>query len=262
MRSQIFLKLKLFFFTLLSLAILIGCEEETPNEPPAQYFPDYYPDGIGSTFKYSVTEKDSIGNLVQSGTRNILFSGSYNLNGIDYTTQEDSLDFGSQSSVNTYLFRKTETAVFYAVDTSQISLLIPDTLKQYVNLRDEMQLLFYPLTSGSSWSLYRITAQVQPGIEVKILDIVASFVGIEQLAVNLVSQTIVVPSRKVKYTLELFTEIGSPPQRYSAFMWYAQNIGLVKFEGNQFVINIGGGGITFEPSSNILTQELIEYNID
>ena len=241
--------------------LLTGCEEETPNEPPAQDFPDYYPDGIGSIFKYSVTEKDSIGNLVQTGTRNILYSGSYNLNGIDYTTQEDSLDFGSQSSVNTYLFRKTETAVFYAVDTSQISLLIPDTLKQFVTLRDEMQLLFYPLTSGSSWSLYRITAQVQPGIEVKILDIVASFVGIEQLAVNLVSQTIVVPSRKVKYTMELFTEIGSPPQRYSAFMWYAENIGLVKYEGNQFVVNIGGGGISFEPSSNILTQELTNYSI-
>ena len=239
---------------------LASCDEETPNEPPAQNFPDYYPDGIGSTFKYSVTEKDSVGNILQTGTRNILFSGSYNLNGIDYTTQEDSLDFGSQSSVNTYLFRKTETAVFYAVDTSQISVLIPDTLKQFVTLRDEMQLLFYPLTSGSSWSLYRITAQVQPGIEVKILDIVASFDGIEQLAVNLVSQTIVVPSRKVKYTLELFTEIGSPPQRYSAFMWYAANIGLVKYEGNQFVVNIGGGGITFEPSSNILTQELIEYD--
>lgn len=241
--------------------ILTGCEEETPNEPPAPDYPDYYPGGIGSTFKYSITEKDSAGNLIQSGTRNILYSGTFLLNGINYTTQDDSLDFGSQSSVNTYLFRKTETAVFYAVDTSQISLLIPDTLKQYVTLRDEMQLLFYPLTTGSSWSLYRITAEVQPGIEVKILDIVASFVGIEQLAVNLVSQTIVVPSRKVKYTLELFTEIGSPPQRYSAFMWYAANIGLVKYEGNQFVVNIGGGGITFEPSPNILTQELINYNI-
>jgi len=247
---------------LLTLLIFISCDEETPNEPPAQDYPEYYPSSIGSKFKYSVTEKDSAGNLLQSGIRNILYSGTFLLNGINYTTQDDSLDFGSQSSVATYLFRKTETAVFYAVDTSQISLLIPDTLKQYVNLRDEMQLLFYPLTTGSSWSLYRITAEVQPGIEVKILDIVASFVGIEQLAVNLVSQTIVVPSRKVKYTLELFTEIGSPPQRYSAFMWFAANIGLVKYEGNQFVVNIGGGGITFEPSPNILTQELIEYNIE
>lgn len=253
--------LKIIFLSLLALVLLTGCEEETPNEPPAQDFPDYYPDGIGSTFKYSVTEKDSIGNLLQTGTRNILYSGSYNLNGIDYTTQEDSLDFGSQSSVATYLLRKTETAVFYAVDTSQISLLIPDTLKQYVTLRDEMQLLFYPLTSGSSWSLYRITAQVQPGIEVKILDIVASFDGTEYVQLNIDSVNVVMPSRKVKYTLELFTEIGSPPQRYSAFMWYAANIGLVKYEGNQFVVNIGGGGISFEPSSNILTQELTNYSI-
>jgi len=241
--------------------IWTSCDEETPNQPPAPNYPDYYPGGIGSTFKYLVTEKDSVGNILQNGTRNILYSGTYLFNGINYTTQDDSLDFGSQSLVATYLFRKTETAVFYAVDTSQIAQLIPDTLKQYVNLRDEMQLLFYPLTTGSTWSLYRITAEVQPGIEVKILDIVASFVGTEQLALNLVSQTIVVPSRKVKYTLELFTEIGSPPQRYSAFMWYAANFGLVKYKGNQFVVNIGGGGITFEPSSNILTQELIDYSI-
>jgi hypothetical protein len=246
---------------LLSLLILTGCEEDTPNEPPAQDFPNYYPDGIGSTFKYSVTEKDSVGNILQSGTRNILYSGNFLLNGINYTTQFDSLDFGSQSSVATYLFRKTETAVFYAVDTSQIAQLIPDTLKQYVNLRDEMQLLFYPLKSGSSWSLYRITAQVQPGIEIKILDITATFDKSEQLILIWPTGSLSVYTQKVKYTLELYTEIGSPPQRYSAFMWYAENIGLVKYEGNQFVVNIGGGGITFEPSPNILTQELIEYAI-
>jgi hypothetical protein len=44
-------------------------------------------------------------------------------------------------------------------------------------------------------------------------------------------------------------------------MWYVQNIGLVKFEGNQFLIDTGGGGITIEPSPNILTQELIHYDI-
>jgi len=253
--------LKTVLYALLALVIFVGCDEDTPTDPPAQNFPDYYPAGIGSTFIYSVTEKDSAGNLLQSGTRNILFSGSYNLNGIDYTTQDDSLDFGSQSSYNTYLFRKTETAVFYAVDTSQISLLIPDTLKQFVSLRDEMQLLFYPLTSGSSWSLYRVTAQVQPGIEVKILDIVASFDGTEQVDLNLTTGTVSVTSQKIKYTLELFTEIGSAPETYTAYLWYVADIGLVRFEGNQFIIDISGGGITFEPSPNILTQQLVEYNI-
>ena len=183
------------------------------------------------------------------------------LNGINYTTQDDSLDFGSQSLVATYLFRTTETGAFYAIDTSQISVLIPDTLKQFVSLRDEMQLLFYPLTSGSTWSLYRITAQVQPGIEVKILDIIASFEKSEQISLNLSSGMVNVNSQKVKYTIELFTEIGAEPERYTAYMWYVADIGLVKFEGNQFVISTGGGGITFEPSSNILTQELTEYEI-
>jgi hypothetical protein len=250
---------KIFFISLLSLLILTGCEEETPNEPPPQYYPDYYPGDIGSTFKYTVTEKDSAGNLLQSGTRNIIYSGTYLYNGINYTTQDDSLDFGSQSNVATYLYRKTDTGVFYAVDTSQIAQLIPDSLKEYVSLRDEMQLLFYPLTSGSSWSLYRITAEVQPGIEIKILDIVASFNGTEQIDVNLTSGTVNVTAQRVKYTIELYSEIGSPPETYTALMWYTADTGLIRFEGNQFIVNIGGGGITFEPSSNILTQELIEY---
>lgn len=253
--------IKIFLLTLLSLLILTGCEDNTPTDPPAQVFPDYYPNGIGSTFKYSVVERDSAGNLIQSGSRIILYSGTYSLNGINYITQDDSLDFGSQSNVATYLFRKTQTAVFYAIDTSLISQLIPDTLKQYVSLRDEMQLLFYPLTTGSSWSLYRITAQVQPGIEVKILDIIASFDGAEQVNLNLTSGTISITAQKVKYTLELYSEIGSPPQTYTASMWFVKDVGLVKYEGNQFIVNIGGGGISFEPSSNILTQELIEYNI-
>lgn len=255
------LKVKIFFLVVLSFLILIGCKEANTNEPQTQNFPDYYPSGIGSTFKYSVTETDSTGNIIQSGTRNILLSGTYNFNGRDYVTQVDSLDFGSQSSISTYLFRKTETAVFYAVDTSQISLLIPDTLKQFVSLRDEMQLLFYPLTSGSSWSLYRITAQVQPGVEVKILDIIASYAQAEQINLNLTSGTVSVNSQKVKYTLELYTDINSPPQRYTAYMWYAENIGLIKYEGNRFIISLTGGGISFESSPNILTQALIDYNI-
>jgi hypothetical protein len=251
---------KILSLILLFIVLLIGCTETT-TEPETTTYPDYYPTSIGSTLKYSVIEKDTLGNIIQSGTRNILFSGSTSYNGINYTTQDDSLDFGAQSSVNTYLVRKSETGVFYAVDTAQISLLIPDSLKQYVTLRNEMQLLFYPLTSGSSWSLYRITAEIQPNVEIKILDIIARFEGIEQIDLNIDSVRLVYPSRKVSYTLELFTEIGAAPETYTAYMWYVQNIGLIKFEGNQFVINTGGGGITFEPSSNILTQELIGYDI-
>ncbi len=84
---------KIFLMVLLSCLILTGCKEASTNEPQEQYYPDYYPTSIGSTFKYLVTEKDSSGNLLQSGTRNILFSGTSLYNGINYTTQDDSLGF-------------------------------------------------------------------------------------------------------------------------------------------------------------------------
>jgi len=251
---------QVIFVLLSTLIIFFGCTDTT-TEPESTTYPNYYPTGIGSSLKYSVSETDTLGNLIQEGIRNILFSGTSVYNGINYTTQEDSLDFGNQSSVATYLVRKSETGVFYAVDTSQIAQLIPDSLKQYVTLRTEMQLLFYPLSSGSSWSLYRITAEVQSGVQIKILDIVANYVGSEQIGLNIDSSTVVFPSRKVSYTVELYTEIGSAPETYTAYMWYVENIGLVKYEGNQFIIDAGGGGITIEPSSNILTQELIHYDI-
>lgn len=238
-----------------------GCEEDTPNEPPAQDFPEYYPDGIGSYYKYRITEKDSLGNIIQQGSRIIYYTGMTNHNEREYTTQADTLMFDTVSSYNTYLFRKSNTGVFYAVDTSQISQLIPDTLKQYVTLRDEMQLLFYPLTSGSTWSLYRITAEVQPGIEIKILDITASFENSERLILIWPTGSLSVYTQKVKYTLEYYTDVNSEPESYTAYMWFVENIGLVKFEGNIVVLSLTGGGINIAISPNILTQEVIEYNI-
>ena len=251
--------LKIFFITFFALFILIGCEEESPNEPPEQNYPDYYPSGIGSVYKYSVTETDSFGNVVQAGTRNILYSGTYTFRERDYTKQEDTLDFGSQSDVNTFLFRKTDTGVFYAIDTAQISLLVPDTLKQFVNLREEMQLLFYPLTNGSSWSMYRLTAQVQPGIEVKILDIIAAYELTEQIDLNWNSGRVGVTAQKVKYTFEIYDEVGAEPERYIAYMWFVENIGLVKFQGNQFILDFSGGAIGINITDNILSQEITEY---
>ncbi|MCZ7614142.1 MAG: hypothetical protein M5T52_11570 [Ignavibacteriaceae bacterium] len=101
---------QIFFFSFL-LLLLIYCND-TSTEPLQQNYLDNFPVGIGSSYKYSVTEKDSNGNIVQSGTRNIFFSGSTIYNGINYTTQTDSLDFESQSSVSSYLVRKSETGIF------------------------------------------------------------------------------------------------------------------------------------------------------
>jgi hypothetical protein len=252
---------EIFFITFFSLFIIIGCEEETPNEPPVQNYPDYYPDGIGSYLKYRISEKDTLGGIIQQGNRVVYYTGTSTHNGREYITQADTLLFDTLSSFNTYLFRKSDTGVFYAVDTNQVSQLIPDSLKQYVLLRDEMQLLFYPLTNGSTWSLYRVTADIQPDISIKLLDVVASFEKSERLILIWPTGSLSVYTQKVKYELELYSDIGSPPEIYTAYMWFAENIGLVKFEGNQFILSIAGGGISFEPSSNVLIQEIIAYDI-
>jgi len=253
--------LQVFFVVFLAVIFFQSCDSDNPTNPPNQNFSDYYPGSVGSYYKYSVTERDTLGNIVQQGNRNVSYTGTTTYNSRDYITQSDTLVFDTLSSYNTFLFRKSDTGVFYAVDTSQISQLIPDTLRGYVSLRDEMQLLFYPLTAGSSWSMYRINAEVQPGIEVKILDIIAAYDGAEQIDLNLSTGTVSVNSQRVKYTLEYYSDVNSEPETYTAYMWFVENIGLVRFEGNQVVLSLTGGGINIDISSNILTQELVEYNI-
>jgi hypothetical protein len=253
--------MKMLLFGITTLVFFFSCDSDSPTNPPNQNFPEYYPGSSGSYYKYSVTEKDTLGNIIQQGSRSIGFTGTATHNGREYTNQPDTLNFDTLSTNNTFLFRKSDTGVFYAIDTSQISQIIPDTLKQYVTLRDEMQLLFYPLTTGSTWSLYRITAEVQPGIEIKIVDIIAEYDGAEQIDLNLTTGTVSVNSQRVKYTLEYYSDANSDPETYTAYMWFAENIGLVKFEGNQVVLSLTGGGINIDISPNIVTQELIEYSI-
>ena len=253
--------LQRLFIILFAVIFFQSCDSDNPTNTQNQIFPDYYPDGLGSYYRHSITEKDTLGNIVQQGNRNVSYTGTATHNGREYTSQSDSLMFDSLSSYNTFLFRKSDTGVFYAVDTSQISQLIPDTLREYVSLRDEMQLLFYPLTAGSTWSMYRITAEVQPGIEVKILDIIAAYDGSEQIDLNLSTGIVSVNSQRVKYILEYYSDVNSDPETYTSYMWYVENIGLVKFEGNQVVLSLTGGGINIDISPNILTQELVEYNI-
>jgi hypothetical protein len=253
--------LKILLTGVFTLVFFFSCDSDNPTNPPNQNFLDYYPSDSGSTFKYSVKETDTLGNIVQQGSRSIGFTGTTTHNRREYITQADTLIFDTLSTYNTFLFRKSNTGVFYAIDTSQISQFIPDTLRQYVTLRDEMQLLFYPLTSGSTWSMYRITAEVQPGIEIKIVDIITEYDGAEQIDLNLTSGTVSVNSQRVRYTLEYYSDVNSEPETYTAYMWFVENIGIVKFEGNQIVLSLTGAGINIDISPNVLTQELIEYNI-
>ena len=96
------IQFNILFLFLQAVIVFTGCNDNTTTEPPEQNYPELLSRReLVQLMKYSVTEKDSLGNLVQEGTRNILFSGTAMYNGINYTTQDDSLDFGSQSDFST-----------------------------------------------------------------------------------------------------------------------------------------------------------------
>lgn len=248
--------------TIFAVIFFYSCSNEVPVNGIPQEEPEYFPNGDGTNYLYNVEEIDSIG-VVQSGIRYILYDGTTNIDSIQYQNQIDSIDFDSNSSSGISYFWKTETGVFYYVDTTNFSMLIPDSLRDRTTIPTESRFLLLPLAEGNSWPVYRINIDdPQTGFGFAPLDINAFYSSRENITVNLTSGARNVSAIKVKFDMEVRQEIGQQPQRYSAFAWFVDKIGLVKSEGNNLLLDaLLAGEVNFVDSTRTIIQELREYEI-
>ena len=68
--------------------------------------------------------------------------------------------------------------------------------------------------------------------------------------------------KKLSMILEFRLEPEEPSQKFTAFCWVANNIGIIKIVGNAIVVNtILNGEVSLNDSSNTVTHDLIDYNI-
>ena len=240
---------------------LFSCTSKEPTAPPSGQEPDYFPNSDGTTYLFTITESDSMG-ILRTGSRYVFYNGDTLINGTSYKFQKDSVKMGTEIGERIYNFRKSKTGVFYFIDTSGFAAALPDTLRNRMTITSELQTLLLLLAEGSFWQVFKLTITLQPGITYAPYRITGSFVKEENVLLNLVSGDLNVTAQKIKYDLEYRIDPEEPSQKFTAFSWVADKIGIIKMDGNAIVVNtILLGEVNLDDSSKTVTQNLIDYNI-
>ena len=234
---------------------------------------NYFPNANGNYYKYSINGTDSTGTHL-TGTRSESYSGTKTILGTDYQIQIDTTTFSNISSSSESYVRKSQPAagssnygVYVYLDTSGISDLIPDSLLQYLKISDEMTLYSFPLADVNSWPVLNVKLDFGI-IAITLVDVKATYIGTENVNLNLVSGSKTMSAAKIKYDLTLTIPdvnnvFGTPTtQVYTAYAWLVSNIGPVKWDGNASLLNaIVGGDIVLADTSGTLSQSLIDYKL-
>jgi hypothetical protein len=257
---------KLSKHILLLSAVLIlfsfyNCSEDSPTDSDDQPAKNYFPVNEGTFYKYELSESDSTG-VLRTGNRNTIYNGTAVLNSITYSRQIDSVALGTDFTSTESYFRKTIAGVFYFVDTSEVILIVPDTLRPFVTLQTEFRYILIPLAEGSQWPVYRVSIRLQSGISFTALEVTGKYLQTENLQLNLVSGVVDVTAVKVQFDLSFITDVTQPERTLTAYAWFVENVGTVKMEGNSVVLGaLLRGEINFEDSTKTITQEIVDYNI-
>jgi hypothetical protein len=250
---------KLFILSGLMFFTLSFCSNESVNNPlddtPAK---NYFPSNIGTNYTYEVVN-DSAG-VFHNGSRFSIYTGDTTVSNVDYTIQSDDLTVDTSTIIATSFYRKTSTGVFYFADTTGFTEFIPDSLVQFLMTPLESQALLFPLSEGSFWTVYRVTISSQQ-VNFDPLRVIGTFAGKESLTLNLLSGTTDVEATKVKYTFTLQQNPQQLPQNIIAYAWFANDIGIVKFEGKALLINLLVGNIDFSDTTTTTTHSLVDFEI-
>ncbi len=253
--------LKQIVITVTVLVFLFSCTSKEPTAPPSGLVFDYFPNSDSTSYLFTITKSDSTG-ILSTGSRYVLYSGDTLINGSSYKFQKDSVKMGTEIEERISNFRKSEIGVFYFIDTSGFAAALPDTLRNRMTITSEMQTLLLLLAEGSFWQVFKVTIALQPGITYAPYRITASFIKEENVLLHLVNGDLNITAQKIKYELEYRIDPEEPSQKFIAFSWVADKIGIIKMDGNAIVVNtILNGEVNLDDSLKTVTQDLIDYNI-
>ena len=253
---------KLLFSLLAVLVFVHSCTEDNSTNPSDDENPSvYYPDSEGTFYKYEIIETDTNG-IVSTGVRDVVYLEDTLINNTRYKIQIDSTQTNLQFSVSSSYFRTTETGVFYFVDTTGFTNILPDSLQSSVEIQDEMRAYLFPLSEGTLWPVYRISVELNEFLRFNLVDITGKFISDETLILDISDGTQTVNTKKVEFVFKLQTGVADSVITFNANTWLAEDIGTVKMEGSAIVLNlISGGGLDLSDISKTTTQNLIDYDV-
>lgn len=236
----------------------ISCKDNNIVNPPIDN-KDYFPAKVGAKYVYNLTIDTS---LVLNGARISDVVNTTTISGTDYFVQIDSVIIERVLTLDTAYFRKSNTGVFFYVDTTGLTTLIPDSIRNSLRIDIESRLLFFPIQVNQTWPVYQIDITLG-GIPIfSPVKTSAKVLETQQLTVNFRGSQQTIDVYKIEYKLEVQLDPRTPAESFYAYGYIAENIGFVKWEGESFVLNlIRGGRLDLTFPSGFYTELLNDYFI-
>lgn len=271
-------------FALSFLLILISCEDNPTiiddKENDLYSALDYFPDKQGSVFKFKT---DSLvittSEFVNFAEREMLINGTILVKNTEYNILENTTTLNSLKGYFNY--RKTDAAVYFQIVTNNFAesvLQLPDFLAETISFEidEELNALSYPFDAGKNWDAFKLNAVVLTDslpISLTITEIRAEIIGWENITLTINSDNYSEDAVKVGYEIIFripdfsdisdFESLINPDEiSFNATVWYFRNLGIVKFEGSEIILNaITLGSFNLEDSTSVVREQLYEYFI-
>jgi hypothetical protein len=244
----------------------LGCKKsESQNAIGPTPTENYFPNNEGTNYKYTYERIDSNGQTL--GNRISYYLGNKIIGATPYRLQIDSLLTASLSQVDTSFFRTTQFAgVYYYLDTLGFSATIKDsTLASLIPfLIFDTEYLAYrnSMPVGIFWPVFKVNLNYG-GALTTLVDVSAAAESMEIISLNLSSGQTNKEALRIKYTMVLRSDSTQAlTKSFFARAWLVSNIGPVKWEGNESLVNLlTGGGLDLRDTSSVVKQSLIDYQI-
>jgi hypothetical protein len=253
--------MKKILISFLGLLLFITACKEAPIQSVTAEDPNEYPSKIGSIFYYDIDSTDQNGVKYNIGYRKSDYGNLIQLNGVEYLMQIDSTTINNTLTTAISYFRKTSAGVYFYVDTSAFTSLIPaeipDSLRSLIKIDSEITVFSFPLQVGKYWTAFSLSFFNIPLIELKISvytkDNFEMYLNKE--IKNITAQRMIFELIIVNNPLDL-----EDKTKYSATGWYVNGIGFVKIEGSNLILSmLAGGTINLQTESDKLIQTMTGY---
>ncbi|MBK8661952.1 MAG: hypothetical protein IPN18_09150 [Ignavibacteriales bacterium] len=160
--------------------------------------------------------------------------------------------------------RKTERGLYYYLDTTDFRPLFLIQQNHLFKSTGAITAISLPFFAGQSWSAFKFNVVIIP-----VISCTANYLGSTSYDHTVQGHTGTVTAERIKYTLSITIPTPGQPAvniQYTGEVWYAENLGVVKKEGDYFLFfsipsRGSGRGSVLMPNYHVRERAKRDYKI-
>jgi hypothetical protein len=250
--------LTIILFLIVTVLFVSACKEAITEPPAEEDNRNFFPNTDGSYFFYNVAVFDSTGQI-QSGLRKSYLQSDTTLQQTPYQVRIDSLELNGIISVSNSYLRKSANGVFAYFDTTGVSAIVPDSLRNLLTISTEYRLLYFPLSINQTWPVYNVSIDL--GISrIDVVKISADVIEKDSITIAFRDTSITKEVFKIQYDMTIITGLDLTTETFKAFAWIAEDTGFFKWEGDAELLSFFLGNTVY-PGGTVVVEQLLGFNI-